>query len=487
MKGVLAMESGVAPVDAPATICAVSTPPGTGGIAVIRVSGPDAIAIADSIWRGKRLAGVASHTLHLGEIADREGRALDQGVAAVFRAPGSYTGEDTVEFSIHGSPYVQRELVATLCAHGARVAGAGEFTRRAFLSGHLGLTQAEAVADLIAADSRASHALAMGQMKGGFAAKLDELGAQLLELTSLLELELDFSEEDVEFADRGRLGALAEEIRRQTTALANSFSSGQAIKEGIPVAIVGATNAGKSSLLNALAGDDRAIVSDVHGTTRDTVEEVLEEGGFKFRFIDTAGLRETDDEVERLGIGRSRKAMARAQLILAVVDATAPDLAPLREALAIKESPADYELPPVVIVVLNKCDLIDGAPLETLKMRLEGLSEGEGKRLKALAVSAKRGTGMEELRKVLAEVARSQAEEAAAGTDVIVVNARHAEALREAAEASRDVAEALEAGLSGDLVAQHARRAVEALGRITGRITTDQVLANIFSRFCIGK
>lgn len=308
------------------TICAISTPRGVGGIAVVRVSGPDAIQIADSVWGGLSLAKAKSHTAHFGDIIDSDGSKLDEAVATVFRAPRSFTGEDTVELSVHGSVWVQRRLVMLLVERGARVAEAGEFSRRAFASGRLDLAQAEAVADVIAASSRSAHRVAMSQMRGDFSGRLASLREQLLELSSLLELELDFSEEDVEFASRTRLLDIATAIQCETTRLADSFSAGRAIKEGIPVAIVGATNAGKSTLLNRLLGEERAIVSDIHGTTRDVIEDTIDIDGTLFRFIDTAGLRDTSDSIETMGIERTIAKLSQASIVIWVVDGTAsPD------------------------------------------------------------------------------------------------------------------------------------------------------------------
>ncbi|MCC8174871.1 MAG: tRNA uridine-5-carboxymethylaminomethyl(34) synthesis GTPase MnmE, partial [Bacteroidales bacterium] len=307
------------------TICAISTPPGVGGIAVARVSGPLAIDCVSKIWKGTDLHQVKSHTAHLGDILEaRDGASLDQAVVTIFRAPRSFTGEDTVEISVHGSQYVQRELIKLLTEAGARLAGPGEFTRRAFASGRFDLAEAEAVADLIAARSRSAHRLAMSQMRGQLTQRLDQLRDQLIELASLLELELDFSEEDVEFASRSRLASLANDTIAEVEHLLATFSTGQAIKQGIPVAIVGATNAGKSTLLNLLVGDDRAIVSDIHGTTRDTVEDTVEIHGALYRIIDTAGIRDTADPIEALGIERSRQAVARARVVIALLDSTAP-------------------------------------------------------------------------------------------------------------------------------------------------------------------
>ncbi|MCC8037471.1 MAG: tRNA uridine-5-carboxymethylaminomethyl(34) synthesis GTPase MnmE, partial [Bacteroidales bacterium] len=306
------------------TICAISTAPGVGGIAVARVSGPQSLACVSKIWKGADLHKVKSHSAHLGDILDSDGATLDQAIVTVFRAPRSFTGEDTVEISVHGSQYVQRQLIKRLAEAGARLADPGEFTRWAFASGRFDLAEAEAVADLIAARSRSAHRLAMSQMRGQLTQRLDQLRDQLIELASLLELELDFSEEDVEFASRSRLALLANDTIAEVEHLLATFTTGQAIKDGIPVAIVGATNAGKSTLLNRLVGDDRAIVSDIHGTTRDTVEDTLEIHGSLYRLIDTAGIRQTNDPIEALGIQRSRQAVARARVVIALLDATLP-------------------------------------------------------------------------------------------------------------------------------------------------------------------
>ncbi|MDE6485330.1 MAG: tRNA uridine-5-carboxymethylaminomethyl(34) synthesis GTPase MnmE [Duncaniella sp.] len=340
------------------TICAISTPPGIGGIAVARISGPHAIDITDSIWQGQPLAGASSHTAHLGTIVDTDGKMLDQAVATVYRAPRSFTGEDTVELSIHGSAYIQRRLIETLISAGCALAQPGEFTRRAFTAGKMDLAEAEAIADVIASNSRAAHRIAVTQMKGAYSRRLNELRAQLLDLAALLELELDFSEEDVEFASRENLRKIAHDIHTEVTRLHSSFAAGQAIKDGIPVAIVGATNAGKSSLLNTLIGDDRAIVSDIHGTTRDTIEETLETGDYLFRFIDTAGLRETDDTIERIGIQRTRQAIDRAMITLLVIDpASIPDKGIIENTLP--TDPTRH-----LIIAINKTDLHSPADIE---------------------------------------------------------------------------------------------------------------------------
>lgn len=342
------------------TITAIATPSGTGGIAVIRLSGPRAIAIADSVWRGRPLAQARSHTAHLGEITEADGQTLDQAVATVFHAGRSFTGEETVEFSIHGSQWLQREVLRRLIEAGARMATAGEFSQRAVINGRIDLAQAEGVADLIAASSRAAHRMATTQMKGDFSRRLDELRQQMIDLASLLELELDFSEEDVEFADRSNLINLCTTAQKEIDRLAASFRAGQALKEGIPVAIAGAPNAGKSTLLNRLLGDDKAIVTDIPGTTRDIIEDTIEIEGILYRFIDTAGLRETDDRVERIGIERAYERFRQARIILYLIDPGRPladQAAPLRHLRATLAEPNA----PHIIPILTKADTCPAA------------------------------------------------------------------------------------------------------------------------------
>ncbi len=449
------------------TICAIATAQGTGAIAVCRLSGPAALTLADEVWRGKPLSTVSSHTVHLGYIVDPDtDDTLDQAVATTFRAPNSFTGDDTVEFAIHGSRWIQRRLIALLCRHGARPALPGEYTRRAFASGRMDLAEAEAVADLIAASSEASHRLAMTQMRGDYSRRLNELRDQLLELSALLELELDFSEEDVEFASRERLRALADTLHHDLDALARSFDAGQAIKDGIPVAITGPTNAGKSSLLNALLGDDRAIVSDIHGTTRDIVEDTLEIGPYLLRLKDTAGLRHTTDTIENLGIERSLKAAANAAIVLYVVDAAQTTL-------------PDCDHPEKTIFIVNKADITDPAATTT---RLRDAHPGAT----IVALSAKTGLGLDTLR---AEI-RSRADaltDSGATADYTVTNARHAAELAAAATAAAAVSRGLATALPPDLIAQDLRQTIHHLGAVTGRITTPEILQTIFERFCIGK
>lgn len=458
------------------TICAISTPHGTGGIAVIRISGPRAIAAADAIWRGTPLAQAPTHTARLGRIVDpATGETLDSAVATLFRAPGSFTGEDTVELSVHGSTWIQTELLRLLCTiEGVRLAQAGEFTRRAFASGRIDLTQAEAVADVIAARSRAEARMAIGQLRGNFSRRIDELRRQLIDLSALLELELDFSEEEVEFASRTDLSRLASTIHTELSSLARSYSAGSSIKNGIPVAIVGPTNVGKSSLLNALTGDDRAIVSDIHGTTRDIVEDTIPLGDYRLRLMDTAGLRNaTSDPIEAIGIDRSLSAARSASVLLIVADATRPVSIP--ELMA--PLGPDFTPPQATILVINKADL---APLPT-SISLSPLPEGTP----VIATSATTLQGIDTLRQAILSAITTEI--APADARLIVTNLRQAQALQAAAQAAADVSRALTDGIPPDLVAQHLRQVLHHLADLTGAITTPTLLATIFSRFCIGK
>ena len=483
------------------TICAISTPPGVGGIAVIRVSGPRAIEISDRVWEGKRLSDTPGHRVRFGKVIDPShgGELLDEGVATVFRAPASFTGEDVIELSVHGSRYVQRRLLEILVGQGARLADAGEFTRRAFANGKMDLAQAEAVADVIASNSRAAHRLAASQMKGTFSRRLEELRGKLLDLASLLELELDFSEEEVEFASRDRLRDIATEIHDEVSRLEQSFSAGSAIKGGIPVAIIGPTNAGKSSLLNLLLGEDRAIVSDIHGTTRDTIEDTLEIGDYLFRFIDTAGLRDTTDPIEALGIQRSRQARDRAAIVIQVVDATCHD----PEIDATTDSQSVDVSPTPTILLLNKADLMDYGPSDNQRNSLHTPGEltqaapssigdtpnspnAATKPHHILTFSAKTGQGHKELLNLLTTIAdtlRGNTDE----DTILVTNLRHAQALREAAHSTAAILDGLSANLPGDLIAQDLRATLHHLSTITGTLTTPDILSSIFSRFCIGK
>lgn len=461
------------------TICAISTPPGTGGIAVCRLSGPDAIAIADSVWKGKPLADAASHTAHLGTVLDHSAQPLDQAVATVYLAPGSFTTQDTVEFAIHGSAYIQREIIASLCGAGARLAAPGEFTRRAFLAGRFDLTQAEAIADLISATTRAQQRIALSQMKGSISRRIADLRQQLIDLASLVELELDFSEEDVTFASRDRLRQLAVDIHSRLSSLHQSFAAGQAIKNGIPTAIVGATNAGKSSLLNALTGDDRAIVSDIHGTTRDIIEDTIPlPCGQILRLMDTAGLRQTSDTIEQLGIERTHNAVRRASLIIAVADVTQSSdtilatIADLRD-----KAPAAP-----IILALNKTDLLPSLHPSVI----DGMKDIAGANITVLTISAKTGQGIPELIQTLDTLAAALTE--TGDTEgLVITNARHAQALAAATDDLTRVIYAIDTNLPGDLLAQDIRQAIHNLAALTGDITSDTLLRTIFSRFCIGK
>jgi len=453
------------------TICAVSTPQGRGGIAVIRVSGPQALDIVQRRWQGKPLADMPSHTVHLGRLTDTAGDILDQVVLTLFRSPNSFTGEDVVELSCHGSTWIQQQAVQTLIDAGCRHATAGEFTRRAFANGRMDLSQAEAVADVIEAQSRAAHHVAMSQMRGRYSDELKQLRDKLLHFTSLIELELDFSEEDVTFADRSEVTALAHEIHTLISRLADSYRDGNAIRNGMPVAIVGQTNAGKSTLLNALLGDDRALVSDLHGTTRDTIEDTVIMGGTLFRFIDTAGIRQSSDAVERMGIERSWQAIDKANIVLWVVDVTSADISMAHDIFARCKGKQ-------LIAVLNKTDLDDDV---AARSELKDLLPSD---TPVLAISAKSDNDIEQLRDLI--VATAALPEV--GSDaVIVTNARHYQALTRARDAIARAIDGLNSGLTGDLLDQDIRECLHWLGEITGEITTDNILSEIFTHFCIGK
>ncbi len=458
------------------TICAVSTPAGKGGIAVVRVSGRDAIGVVMKLWHGVDLGSVPTHTLHLGRITDASGETLDEVVAAVFRGPRSFTGEDVVELSCHGSMWVQRQLVALLIANGCRAAEGGEFTRRAFMNGRLDLSQAEAVADVIASESRAAHRIAVSQMRGGFSRMLSGLREKLLEFVSLLELELDFSEEDVEFADRTRLISLAEEINAAVTRLADSFAVGNAIKNGFPVAIVGEPNAGKSTLLNRLLHDDKALVSDIRGTTRDVIEDTIVLGGLTFRFIDTAGIRQTTDTIETMGIERTFKKLDEASIILWMIDGTQP----YENIAAVAADILPHIEGKHLIAVINKIDQLDTAAIDSLRQCVASAMPQAA----VATISAKADIAVDALEQSLIDAAGTSDTDPNA---VIVTNARHYDALVHAGEAIRRALDGLRYGLSGDFVAQDIRECMHYLGEITGEITTHEILGSIFSRFCIGK
>lgn len=436
----------------PDTICAISTPYGCGGIAVVRVSGPKAIEIVDSLLRTQTpLHEAAARTAHYGTII-REDEVLDEVVATLFRAPHSFTGEDVVELSCHGSTYIQQELIRWLIEAGCRMARAGEFTQRAFMNGKMDLTRAEAVADLIASETKAEKDLALSQLRGSISTEIKTLREQLLRFTSLIELELDFADhEELEFANRDELRTLAEHIAQRLKALTGSFKTGNAIRNGIPVAIIGAANAGKSTLMNALMGEERAIVSDIQGTTRDTIEDTLTIEGIPYRLIDTAGIRPTEDQLEQMGIARSRQAAEKAQIILHLIDATAP------------ETDIPITSDATIIEVWNKCDL--ATP-----------QGGE------IHISARNGE-VAPIRAALTRIATEHYQQQGA----MLSNARHYEALMRAEEAIERVLQGMDEGLSGEWLSMDLRDALQALGEVSGEISSQEVLNNIFSHFCIGK
>lgn len=457
-------------------IVAPATPTG-GALCVIRLSGDGAIALCDDIFEGRKpLVESKTATAHYGLIRDGE-QVVDDVVVTLYRAPHSYTGEDSVEISTHGSRYIVSRVLSLLCAKGARLAEAGEFTRRAFLAGRMDLSQAEAVADIIAADSRASHAVASTQMRGSYSNELVELRAKLLHITSLLELELDFSEEDVEFADRSELEKLLCVVKSRVDSLQGSFKLGNVLKEGVTVAIAGRPNVGKSTLLNRLAGEDRAMVSDIAGTTRDTVEVVTNIDGVTFRFVDTAGLHTTDDVLEQMGIERTTQALKKARIVLWLTDdANFDNEAVMREFGDF--CPTDEQ---VIIGVVNKIDLANGA---IAAEQVPGATDGDCAITQIIRLSAKTGEGVDNLLEVLKSSVDTTA--AYAG-DVLVSNQRHYEALSQANEALDSALAAMQNGLPSDLLSEDIRQVIYLLGTITGEITSDDILKNIFSHFCIGK
>ena len=454
------------------TICAPATIPGTGAISIIRVSGEDSLAIADKVIdvKGESLSETEGYRLRYGTIFADDGSVLDNVIVSVFRAPHSYTGENSVEISCHASRFIVNAVLELLVNAGARIAAPGEFTRRAFVNGKMDLAQAEAVADVIASQSAAAHRVAMNQLKGGFSSELKTLREKLLTMTSLLELELDFSEEDVEFASRSELGALVEETLTHIVRLTDSFSRGNAIKNGVPVAIVGATNTGKSTLLNALLGEERAIVSDIAGTTRDTIEETLNLGGVMFRFIDTAGIRETDEVVEKIGIERTFRKLNEASIVLGMTDLSRGEDSVLADSEA-GCAGTGYEA---------------GHADKSGKMaRIEAALREKGIVTKMIPMSAKTGSGLPELTEALAEIGRRITGDT---DETLVTNIRHYEALSRAATALGRVRDGLKvATLPPDLIAQDLREALYHLGEIVGEISTDEVLGNIFRKFCVGK
>ena len=479
------------------TICAPATVPGTGAISVIRVSGPEALTIADKVitCRKGSISEAAGYTIKFGNIYDTSGALLDEVLASIFRAPHSYTGENSVEISCHASSYIVSAVMDLLYAAGCRAAEPGEFTQRAFLNGKMDLAQAEAVADVIASQNAAAHRIAFKQMKGGFSSELKGMRSELLELVSLMELELDFSEEEVEFADRTRLNELLAALIAHVSRLIDSFKLGNAIKNGVPVAIAGATNTGKSTLLNALLGEDRAIVSDVHGTTRDTVEETLNIDGVLFRFIDTAGLRETEEIVEKIGIERTFKKISEASIVLGMVDLTR-DFESTCETISEIIEKVDFSSQKLVFL-LNKTDICEiNKNVNILNFIVSSLSN---KDIKAslvenaaeasdftpiIGISAKTGSGIDNLRSILAS---SQRDLLADSDTTLVTNQRHVQALSDSHTSLLRVQEGLALGLPTDLAAQDIREAIYHIGSIVGEISADEVLGNIFKNFCIGK
>ena len=456
-------------LDTESTIVAPATAMG-GAVMVVRLSGSRAIEIADRMFRGRKpLSDAEGYTLHYGTIVGGEGEVVDDVVVALFRAPRSFTGEDTVEITLHGSQYITSRVLHLAIEHGARMATAGEFTRRAFLAGKMDLSRAEAVADVIASDSAWSHRVATTQMRGGYSARLATLRDRLLHLCSLLELELDFSEEDVEFADRKMLRSIIDEVSHEIESLTSSFSLGNALKEGVAVAIVGEPNVGKSTLLNALVEDDRAMVSEIAGTTRDTVEATAVIDGIRFRFIDTAGLRTTDDRLESMGIERTRRAMSEAHVILHLAAADNPRFEPV--------SPAASQR---YIRVINKIDKLPTTPDATTSTPTN--TERDAATL--LHISARHGLGIEMLRSVLRSTVDTASIDAG---DVVVSNMRHYAALRSAYDSLRSAMTSMERNLPADLLSEELRQTLHHLGEITGEITSDDILHSIFSKFCIGK
>ena len=444
------------------TICALATATG-GAIGIIRISGPKSLEILSHVFT-KDISNAQPYTIHYGNIKDGT-EVVDEVLVSVFRAPHSYTGEESAEISCHGSRYILNKVLALLIANGCRQAGPGEFTQRAYLNGKMDLSQAEAVADLIASTNQATHQIAMSQLRGHFSSKLAQLREQLLKLTSLLELELDFSDhEDLEFADRSELLELAKAIDNHVNRLTYSFQTGQALKQGIPVAIVGKTNVGKSTLLNRLLKDDRAIVSDIHGTTRDTIEDTIDINGITFRFIDTAGIRQTQDEVEQIGITRTYAAIDKARIVLWLIDAE-PSTEEVKDVLQRTENKE-------LIVIKNKADKTSNNSYNSLKLPF-------------ITISAKFGTGIDELEQAIYEAADIPA---LTENDIIVTNARHYDALVRAHDSIQRVIEGLQIQLSGDLLSEDLRQALDTLAEITGgQITPNEVLGNIFKNFCVGK
>ncbi len=452
------------------TIVALATPSGPGAIAIIRLSGKDAIKIASLVFNsvlGKKLADQKTHTVHLGNILDGE-RIIDEVLATLFKNPQSYTGENVVEFSCHGSSYIQQEIIQLLLRKGCRMATAGEFTLQAFLNGKMDLSQAEAVADLIASDSKASHQLAIQQMRGGFTTEIEEVRVQLLDFASLIELELDFSEEDVEFASRNDFQKLIKKTTSLLKNLIDSFATGNVLKNGIPVAIIGRPNSGKSTLLNVLLNEDRAIVSNIAGTTRDTIEDEITIDGIRFRFIDTAGIRNTKDEIEKIGVEKALEKLKNSAIYIYLFDSTEMDMNDVKIELE------SFSTTSSQLIVANKIDKASKSVLNTIK----------NSALPVLSISAKKKESIDQLKKSLLDLA---GKEALDKNQLIVTNSRHYDILIKSLEEIIKVQNGIDQNLSGDLLAIDLRQALYYLGEITGKVSNDDLLGNIFANFCIGK
>ncbi|WP_139856318.1 tRNA uridine-5-carboxymethylaminomethyl(34) synthesis GTPase MnmE [Aequorivita sinensis] len=466
------------------TIVAMATPAGAGAIAVLRLSGPEAITIASSIFTsvsGKSLAEQKTHTVHLGHIKDGE-KIIDEVLVSIFKNPNSYTGEDVIEVSCHGSNYIQQEIVQLCLRKGCRMAQAGEFTLRAFLHGKMDLSQAEAVADLIASDSAASHQLAIQQMRGGFSSEIKRLREELLNFASLIELELDFAEEDVEFANREDFQKLISKITHVLKRLIDSFATGNVLKNGIPVAIVGEPNVGKSTLLNALLNEERAIVSDIAGTTRDTIEDEIVIGGIGFRFIDTAGIRETTDTIEGLGIQKTFQKIEQAQVVIYLFDSEKfnSEVSGQKSKFKVEIETIKNKYPQKnLIIVANKADKLSEEERQKLKVTLSEIDNTS-----ALLLSAKSNLGVEELQNKLLDFVNTGA---LRNNETIVTNSRHYDSMLKALEEIIKVQQGIDNNLSGDLLAIDIRQALYYFGEITGEISNDELLGNIFANFCIGK
>jgi len=455
------------------TICALATAPGVGAIAVLRISGTKTFDVLNTLCVDKKWGELDSHTTHFARVKRNDGSIVDEVLITLFRNPKSFTGEDTAEISCHGSLYIQQELLSMLLNAGCRLAQAGEFTQRAYLNGKMDLSQAEAVADLIASSSAAEHRLAMSQMRGGFSKEINDLRQQLIDFAALVELELDFSEEDVEFADRSQLKTLIHTILALIEDLLSSFNYGNAVKSGVPVAIVGEPNVGKSTLLNALLRDDRAIVSDIAGTTRDTVEDEMVLGGYRFRFIDTAGLRQTEDSIEKMGIERSYAKASQAQIILLLIDAQSETPELLAERIEQLRQKSDIRSK-TLIVVANKIDKTANASLDALRSVHPEI----------MGISAKNMQQIDLLEKALIACIENQP---GSERDVVVTNVRHVEALKQTQSALLQALNGMDMRISGDFIAMDIRQALFHLGSITGAISVEDLLGSIFSRFCIGK